>query len=313
MFFTVTIQTYNHAETLAATLHSLADLRCPADADYEVLVVNNNSSDRTAAVLEEFGAVLGPRLRSVPEPRQGLSHARNLALAAARGEVVCFLDDDAVADGGWLAAHAQVYRTNERIVAAAGCIRLRWPPGWSRPAWLPGDLESYLSGLDLGPEPFVLEYPRHPYGCNMSVRREVAREVGGFCDRLGRRGRRLLSNEEKHFFYKIHEQGGQVVYAPDAIVHHVIPVERLSKRFFLKRAYAQGLSDLLLRREIASGPDTAARKVRRLLGGLKLSAAMGWRASGDILSRRDRAACFLGLARGVYAVGYLAGAAGLSP
>jgi glycosyltransferase involved in cell wall biosynthesis len=313
MFLTVTIQTYNHAETLAATLHSLAGLRCPADADYEILVINNNSSDRTARVIEEFGAILGPRLRSVPEPRQGLSHARNLALAAARGDVVCFLDDDAVADAGWLAAHAELYRTDERIVAAAGRIGLRWPPGWSRPAWLPADLESYLSGLDLGPERCVLEYPRHPYGCNMSIRRDVAREIGGFSDRLGRRGRCLRSNEEKLFFYRIHEQGGQVVYAPEAVVHHVIPAERLSKRFFLKRAYAQGMSDLLLRREIAPGPDTAARKVRRLLGGLKLSAAMGLRASRDILSRRDRAACFLGLARGAYAVGYLAGAAGLSP
>jgi glycosyltransferase involved in cell wall biosynthesis len=313
MFFTVTIQTYNHAETLAATLHSLADLRCPADADYEVLVINNNSSDRTAAVIEEFGAVLGPRLRSVPEPRQGLSHARNLALAAARGDVVCFLDDDAVADAGWLAAHADVYRTDERIVAAAGPIRLRWPPGSSRPAWLPEDLESYLSGLDLGPERCVLEYPRHPYGCNMSVRREVAREIGGFSDRLGRRGRCLLSNEERLFFYRIHERGGQVLYIPEAVVYHVIPVERMSKRFFLKRAYAQGVSDLLLRREIASGPQGLARKARTLLGGVKLSAVMCWHASRDVLARRDRATCFLSLARGVYAMGYLAGATGLSP
>jgi glycosyltransferase involved in cell wall biosynthesis len=312
MFFTVTIQTYNHAETLAATLRSLAELRCPADVDYEILVINNNSSDRTAAVLEEFGAVLGTKLRSVPEPRQGLSHARNLALAAARGEVVCFLDDDAVADADWLAAHAQVYRADERVVAAAGCIRLRWPAGWSRPAWLPGDLESYLSGLDLGPDRFVLEYPRHPYGCNMSVRREVAREIGGFSDRLGRQGRRLISNEEKLFFYRIHQRRGQVVYTPDAIVHHVIPVERLSKRFFLKRAYAQGVSDLLLRREIASEPHGPARKVHTLLGGLKLSAVMCCHVSRDILSRRDGATCFLGLARGVYAMGYLVGAAGLS-
>ncbi len=313
MFFTVTIQTYNHAETLAATLRSLAALRCPADVDHEILVINNNSSDRTAAVIEEFGAILGPRLRSAPEPRQGLSHARNLALAAARGDVVCFLDDDAVADAGWLAAHADVYRADERIVAAAGRIRLRWPPGWSRPTWLPADLESYLSGLDLGSERFVLEYPRHPYGCNMSVRREVARELGGFSDRFGRQGRRLLSNEEKHFFYKVHQQGGRVVYAPDAVVHHVIPMERLSKRFFLQRAYAQGVSDFLLRREVAAGAMGPARKVRTLLGGLKLSAVMCWNVSRAMLSQRDRATCFLGLARGAYAMGYLAGAAGLSP
>jgi glycosyltransferase involved in cell wall biosynthesis len=312
IFLTVTIQTYNHADALAATLHSLAALRCPDDADYEILVINNNSSDHTAAVVREFGPVLGPRLWSLPEPRQGLSHARNLALAEARGDVVCFLDDDALADSGWLAAHAEVYRADDRTVAVAGRIRLQWPPGWSRPAWLSGTLEGYLSGLDLGPDRLVLEYPQHPYGCNMSVRREAARAIGGFCDRLGRKGRRLLSNEEKHFFYRLYEHGGQVVYAPDSVVHHVIPPERLSKRFFLQRAYAQGVSDLLVRREMrprAAGPEPG---VRPFLGGLRLAAGMCAKASAEIVSRRDRAACFLGLARGAYAAGYIVAAAGLT-
>jgi glycosyltransferase involved in cell wall biosynthesis len=313
MFFTVTIQTCNHAGTLAATLQSLAALRCPRDADYEVLVVDNNSSDHTAAVIAEFAAVLGPRLRSVPQPRQGLSHARNLALAAARGEIVCFLDDDARADAGWLAAHARPYRADARTVAVGGRIRLQWPADRSRPAWLAADLDSYLSGLDLGPDPLVLEYPRHPYGCNMSVRRDVARELGGFCDWLGRRGRSLRSNEEQHLFYRIHQRAGRVVYAPDAVVHHLIGPERLSKRFFLKRAYAQGQSDLLLRRRIACDRPGPAGKVRTLLGGLKLSAALCGRAACDVLSQWDSATCFLALARSAYAAGYLAWAVRPSP
>jgi glycosyltransferase involved in cell wall biosynthesis len=313
MFFTITIQTYNHADGLAETLGSLAGLRCPEDTDYEILVVDNNSSDRTRAVIQEFSSVLGPRLRGLFEPRQGLSHARNLALAEARGDVICFIDDDAVADPDWLAGHAEIYGADEHVVAVAGRIELQWPAGWSRPPWLSRNLESYLSGLDLGPERMVMEYPRYPYGCNMSVRRAAAEQVGGFSTRLGRQGHGLRSNEERHFFHKIHGQGGRVIYTPGAVVHHVIPAERLSRRFFLRRAYAQGVSDAIFRREVTPDQKGPGPRVRAFLGGSKLLAAVCLRASVDIVSHRDSATCFLGLARGVYAAGYIVGAAGITP
>jgi len=312
MFFTITIQTYNHAEGLAETLGSLAGLRCPEDTDYEILVVDNNSSDRTSAVIREFSSVLGPRLRGLFEPRQGLSHARNLALAEARGDVICFIDDDAVADPDWVAGHAEVYRADEHVVAVAGRIELRWPEGWSRPPWLSRNLESYLSGLDLGPERIVMEYPRYPYGCNMSVRRDVANQIGGFSTRLGRQGHGLRSNEERHFFHKIYKQGGRVIYTPGAVVHHVIPAERLSRRFFLRRAYAQGISDVVFRREQMVNRQSKIANLRAFLGGWKLLAAICLRASVDIVSHRDSATCFLSLARGAYAAGYIVGAAGIT-
>ncbi len=303
MLFTITIPTYNRADTLAEVLRSLEQLRCPSDAEYEILVVDNNSSDHTASVVEEFRPVLGPAFRSVLEPRQGISHARNRAFEEARGEVVCFIDDDGIPDRNWLVGHVRAYQSEQRAVAVGGRIRLRWPEGWSRPAWLPPQLEHYLSALDLGPERQLMRHPHYPYGCNMSVKLQVARDIGGFSVRLGRTGTDLISNEEQHFFLRVEEHGGLTLYEPEALVYHMIPTSRLSKRFFLRRAYAQGISDALLRREIRGDALSRLSEARRLLGGLKMLIGAASRAVGACVARADSAARFLTKARTAHAAG----------
>lgn len=267
MFVTVTIQTYNQADSLRQTLQSLRALRCPDDFDYEILVVDNNSSDGTADVISECGSVLGMRLRRVFEPRQGLSHARNRAIAEARGEIICFIDDDVLVDPDWLAGHLKAYLADSRTVAVGGRVLLRWPDGWVRPAWLTPDLEGFLGSVDAKVEGPIMRFPRYPYGCNMSVRRSVAQQLGGFCPRLGRKKASLISNEEKLFFHRIHVRNGQVAYAPEALVHHVVSPSRLSKRFFLKRAYAQGVSDVIFFNATKPGGRTFMWHVRQVVIG----------------------------------------------
>ncbi len=245
MFVTITIQTYNQAGPLRQTLQSLGALRRPDGVDYEILVVDNNSTDATAEVISECEATLGPRLRCVFESRQGLSHARNRAIAEARGEIICFIDDDVVVDPGWLAGHLNAYLADSRTVAVGGRVLLRWPDGCGRPGWLTSDLEGFLGYVDSGADGPIMRFPRYPYGCNMSVKRSIAEQIGGFSPRLGRKKSNLISNEEKLFFYGIHLRGGRVAYAPEALVHHVVAPPRLSKAFFLRRAYAQGASDII--------------------------------------------------------------------
>jgi len=307
MFATISIQTYNHAETLARTLESLRSLRCPRGIDYEILVVNNNSSDHTPQIIERYATILGPRLRSVFEGQQGLSHARNRALREARGEVLCFLDDDALADQNWLAGHLRVYQRCANIVAVGGKIQLLWPKGQSRPKWLSAHLDGYLTGLDLGSSSQLMRYPAYPYGCNMSVRRPMAEKVGGFCSRLGRKGSSLVSNEEKHFFYKIHLLEGHVIYAPKALVFHMVSLERLQKRFFLKRGYAQGISDIVLQQETAKPDACGYYWLRQLVKGVNLAGHASARAMIDSIYRLDGA--FSSLVRCVYGAGYSIGAA----
>lgn len=304
MFLTITIQTYNHADSLRRTLQSLEQLHCPEGSDYEILVVDNNSTDNTSDVVSEYQGVLGARLRGVFESRQGLSHARNRAIAEARGEVICFIDDDVIVDPGWLAGHVHAYRADERTVAVGGRVLLHWPDGWVRPAWLTSDLEGFLGRVDAEAEESIMRFPRYPFGCNMSVRRDVARQVGGFCPRLGRKKANLISNEEKLFFYGIHLRNGQVAYAPEALVYHAVPPSRLSKGFFLRRAYSQGVSDIIFFNRMKPDGRTLAWHLRQvakatcLAGGALVVAAVrcvpGVRKPG--LSSLVRAGYLLGYA-----------------
>jgi glucosyl-dolichyl phosphate glucuronosyltransferase len=304
----VAICTWNNAATLAMTLESLRGLVCPSALEYEILVIDNNSTDHTGAVIQKFATTFASTFRSVVEPRQGLSYARNRAIAEARGDIICFIDDDAVVDDGLLEAHAAAYRADESVVAVGGRIQLRWPENFARPSWLAPQLDSYLSGLDLGPECKEIEYPLYPYGCNMSVRRCIAQEIGGFCVRLGRKKYSLISNEERHFFFRIYERKGRVMYVPTAIVHHVIPVERLSKEFFVRRGYAQGVSDVAFLRETASPSMTRGQRSRVFLAALKSLAEVHVRTLTEVLHTCNGSTCFLGLVRSAYAVGRIMGA-----
>jgi glycosyltransferase involved in cell wall biosynthesis len=290
-------------------LASLTSLACPAPLDYEILVIDNNSSDRTMAIIEKYAKTLGPRLRSLFEPKAGLSHARNRAIAEAQGDVICFMDDDALADPGWLAGHIAAYEQDERTVAVGGRVLLQWPARWSRPKWLGADLDGYLSGVDLGPEPRTMRYPSYPYGCNMSVRRPLAHELGGFSVSLGRKPGSLISNEEKHFFFKVDRYGGQVVYAPEAIVRHAIPRSRLSRRFFLRRAYAQGLSDAMVRRMTTEPRMLSGCRTPDFLRGTRRLMLATSRALTAHVAFKDSATRFLDIVRIAYAAGVVSGEA----
>jgi len=238
MFITVTIQTYNRSAVLAETLESLRSLRCPAGVEYEILVVDNNSTDRTPEVIQEYGGILAPRLRSVFEARQGLSHARNRALQEAKGQIVSFLDDDVVVDAEWLTAVAGAFEEHAAAVVGGKSyliFRSR------RPAWLSEHYEFFLSRLDYGDRPIV-GIDRDLYGLNFSVRKDIVLQAGGFDPSLGRCGGvSLRSGEESDLLRRIRALGGVAVYEPRAVVGHIIPGERLRMKWFIKRAFAAGV------------------------------------------------------------------------
>ncbi|MCU0914605.1 MAG: glycosyltransferase [Planctomycetes bacterium] len=239
-FVSITIQTYNRAAVLAETLETLRSLRRPAAMEYEILVVDNNSHDETADVIGRYRDLLAPRLRGVFEPRQGLSHARNRALAEARGTVVSFLDDDVVVEPGWLEAVWAAFTTYGATVVG-GRSYLIYPPARSRPAWLPAHHEDMYSRLDYGPEPLV-GTDKELFGLNFSVLREEALAVGGFDSSFGRCGNKLACGEESDLLARLRRTGGVVVYEPRAVVGHKVPAERLTKKWLLRRVYHGALS-----------------------------------------------------------------------
>lgn len=230
---TIAICTYNNAESLSVTLESLCGLFCPDWLDYEILVVNNNSSDNTVQVFEEYVPVLGARLKLIDELKQGLSYARNAALKESRGRVVSFIDDDVIVDKGWLLAVAECFKKYDASVVGGKSYLIY--PG-NRPEWITEHLEIYLSRLDYG-DSVIEDVENELYGLNFSVDREKALEVGGFDFRLGRVGTSLASGEEGDLMERIRRCGGKIVYEPAAIVGHVVPESRVRKKWFVKRVY----------------------------------------------------------------------------
>jgi glycosyltransferase involved in cell wall biosynthesis len=259
---------------LAGCLASLDDQTVPAGA-VDVVVVDNGSTDGTAELLArwaEAGTGAGHRQRRVvTEPVAGLSRARNAGIAAATGDVVLFLDDDAVAPRGWVEAHLAAHgdptvpatattmtpATPAPVAAVGGPVVLTWPDG--RPSWLAPQLEHWFSALDHGDRAGPFPRDHGPYGTNMSVRRSVLAEVGGFAERLGRRRRSLLSSEEAELWRRLWVAGHGIVYEPAALVLHRVASARLQRRWLLRRGWGQGRSNARLR--VLTGEVTDAGQV----------------------------------------------------
>jgi glycosyltransferase involved in cell wall biosynthesis len=235
----VVICTHDRAALIGrAVEHAVGEARA---IGAEVLVVDNASTDATGVVLADLARRDGAVLRIVREPELGLSAARNRGLAEARGDVVAFLDDDAVPRPGWLAALLAPY-ADRRVVCVGGRIRLRFP--LPPPPWLDPRLFPALSAFDLGNEPRRITYGHadYPYGANISFRVAPARAHGGFSTRVGLRGDTQLQHEETDLCYRLDRAGGEIHYTPAAVVDHWISPDRLTPAWFLARHWQGGRS-----------------------------------------------------------------------
>ncbi|MGI2903556.1 glycosyltransferase [Tolypothrix sp. VBCCA 56010] len=234
------ICTHNRDTYLGAAIDSL--LAQEFAAGFEVVVVDNNSSDRTREVVEQ--RLSDPRLKYVFEPVLGLSVARNTGAKESRGEILAYLDDDAVASSRWLQILYSAYENNSKIAIAGGKVTLLWPQGIQQPRWLSPGLAGNLGAYDLGDSIVYIEQPGlTPRGLNYSIRRSFLNEIGGFDPNLGRVGKNLLSNEELQMTELALQRGWQVAYLPDALVAHNVAPERLNRSWFLNRGWWQGISE----------------------------------------------------------------------
>ena len=253
---TAVICTHNRATLLPATIESLLVQSLPP-TDYEILVIDNASTDETPQVIQRYvNASRSVTLRSAVQPLLGLSPARNLAVQMAEGEIIAFLDDDAVADPAWLEALLDAYAMHADAWAAGGRVLPLWEG--DRPVWLTDDLLPQLSVLDLGCTVRPLNADEQLYGVNYSCRCRAFDELGLFRTDLGRHGATLLGSEESEFQQRILRQRRTLIYTPHAVVSHRIPEERLRQHYFIRLAYHKGrttarlmMTDSLRRRRIA--------------------------------------------------------------
>jgi glycosyltransferase involved in cell wall biosynthesis len=240
------ICTHNRDNYLGAAIDSLIAQECD---DFEILVVDNGSTDNTKAVVES--RLSHPRFKYVYESVLGLSVARNTGAKETTSPILAYLDDDAEASPQWLSVLLEAYNNNEKLAIAGGKVTLIWPDGIMPPKWISSDMAAGLGAYDLGESIVYIDNPNlTPRGLNYSMRRAFLEQIGGFDANLGRVGKKLLSNEELYMTELALKNGWQVAYLPDALAAHNVAPERVKPDWFLRRSWWQGISECY-REEVA--------------------------------------------------------------
>lgn len=259
----VVICAYSHDrwEALLDAVDSVRRQRRPAD---EIIVV----VDHNPSLLERVRAHLPDVLALANSGVRGLSGARNSGVAAARGQILVFLDEDAVAEPEWLDALIAPYRS-AYVLGVGGAIEPIWLDG--RPAWFPAEF-GWVVGCSYRGLPETTTPVRNLIGCNMSFRREVFDAVGGFRDGIGRVGTQPDGCEETELCIRISQHSpGDLLYEPRARVRHRVPAQRASWRYFVARCYAEGHSKARVTRLVGSRDGLASERnytLRTLPGGV---------------------------------------------
>jgi len=240
----VIIPTYNRCRSLKFTLESLADLDFPR-REFEVVVVDNNSKDNTLSVVRQFSKK-NSAVRYVKELRLSLTLARHTGAKIAKGEILSYIDDDVVVDKKWLSAVIDVFKQNKKVGIVSGPILPKFetkPPDWIKKYY---PMSSWLSLLDEGKEEHETSYA---FGPNFSIRKKVLNLVGGFpADTIGIEAENRPGVVEKIYVgsgdvglcNKVEKAGYRIIYAPKALVHHVIPPVRLTKKWWHSRLAGEG-------------------------------------------------------------------------
>ncbi len=242
----IIICTYNRDRFLGSCLESLTSQSC-SPSGYEIILVNNRSTDNTHQLCTDFAAGNpGFQIRYFIEENQGLSFARNRGLREAEGDLLAFVDDDAVLCRDYVKNLRDQFG-GSGIVAGGGKILPMWEK--SRPKWMSRFLLPLVSVIDLGPEQVKFAGKKYPIGANMFFRREVFGKVGLFDTRLGRSGGNMMGSEEKDIFLKIKAEGHDIFYFPDIWVYHIVPEERTKMDFVRKQALGIGKSERIRTRD----------------------------------------------------------------
>lgn len=275
---------------------AVASVRAQTPPPLETIVVVDHNDALLERARRELEATV---VASSGAP--GLSHARNAGIAAARGEIVAFLDDDAAAEPGWLAALAGPYE-DAAVIAVGGAVEPRWLAG--RPATFPPEFD-WVVGCTYRGHPTERTAVRNVIGANMSFRRSVFDEVGGFDADIGRVGTRPVGCEETELCIRAGRTRADavVLYEPAARVLHAVPPARTTWGYFVRRCFGEGLSKAVVAR--LAGRDAALRTergyvARTVLGGIArdLGAVRRGDAAGPV--RAARMAVGLGAAAAGY-------------
>jgi glycosyltransferase involved in cell wall biosynthesis len=235
---------------------------------FEVIVIDNGSTDNTRQVVESFQQKLR-NIRYFYDSTPGLHVGRHLGMKMAKSDILVYADDDIEAFPTWLQAIDESFQ-NQDVVLVGGKNLPKFeeePPEWIKKMWARnrhGDrILWYLSILDLGNKNKIIN-PYYVFGCNFSIRRNVLLDAGGFHpDAMPQKLIRYRGDGESHVSKYVIESGRKAFYNSKASVYHQVPSSRMREEYFVVRAYNQGISDSYT--YIRSGLDNSLRLRVRLL------------------------------------------------
>jgi len=222
----IILPTYNRASALRRSLDALR--RQDATCAIEVIVVDNNSSDGTAALV---ATIDDPRVRAIHEPQQGLSHARNAGLRHARGEYVAFIDDDVEAAPDWASTIIRTLDSRRDVDGVGGRVLPAWPQ--PRPRWLTRAHWAPLALQDHGDQKRVFdrEEPVGLIGANVAFRRQVFDRIGTFATGVQRVKDGIGSTEDHELLSRLYAAGGRMLYAPRLLVLARVEPDRFDRAY----------------------------------------------------------------------------------
>ena len=235
--------TYNRANLLGQTLESLLAQEFGWGA-FEILVIDNASTDETPSVVRAFQA-RDPRVRYVHERRLGVAIARNTGARESRAPYIAYFDDDQIAEPDCL-HHllAPFWEVQPTPVAVMGKVGLLWQG--QRPDWFPERFETLLSRFDRGDEPRPMTPDEYLLTMNVAFEREPFLRTGGIREDLSRKGRMFICGGDTEIFQRYMRLGWPVYYTPRAVVAHLVPPSRQTRRWLLKRLFGDGTTQAIL-------------------------------------------------------------------
>jgi glycosyltransferase involved in cell wall biosynthesis len=245
----VILPTFNRARSLQRAIDALLRQTAPP-RDYEIVVVDNNSNDGTAAWL---AAIEDVRLRAVREERQGLSHARNAGLRHARGEYVAFTDDDVEVAPDWVATIVSALDARRDVDGVGGRVLPAWPG--ERPAWLTRSHWAPLALQDHGDEKRVFDQrtPIGLVGANVAFRRTVFDRTGPFAAEVQRVRDGIGSTEDHDLLARLYAGGGRMLYLPRMLALARVQADRCERTYHRRWHEGHGRFHALMRSPVMEG------------------------------------------------------------
>jgi glucosyl-dolichyl phosphate glucuronosyltransferase len=235
----VVICSYNRADYIIGAIDSLYHQTLSKD-QFEIFVVDNNSIDNTGELVQQYITEHpGFHLHYLTESRQGASFARNTGASFSKGWLLCFMDDDAIAEKDYLLNVLNFFRSHPDANGLGGRIIPKYIP--AEPKWMSHFVSSLVGNFDYSKEVAVFRPGKYPLESNMIVLKEDFVTIGGFNTELpGVKGTLRIGGEGKEFFFRLKALGRKIYYDPNVIVHHVVEVKKLTPHYMYRVASGIG-------------------------------------------------------------------------